>query len=115
MIKKAEDADGLSAHQGRERILARFRPEILSDFNRILVLPRQTGKLEFGRRAGGQVVAGSAGGQSVTDLVYDRSTFGYRSVSFYGSINWNLSNSSVNWFICWKSIFLFSVLILHQG
>ncbi len=38
MIKKAEDADGLSAHQGRERILARFRPERLSDFNRIFVL-----------------------------------------------------------------------------
>ena len=37
VIKKAEDADGLAAHQGRERILARFRPKRLSDFNRILV------------------------------------------------------------------------------
>lgn len=43
MIKKAEDADGLAAHQGRECILARFRPEILSDFNRILVLFRLFG------------------------------------------------------------------------
>jgi len=24
--EKADDADGLAAHQGRERILARFRP-----------------------------------------------------------------------------------------
>ena len=37
-IKKAEDADGLSAHQGRERISARFRPERLSGFDWRLVL-----------------------------------------------------------------------------
>ena len=48
------------------------------------------GKLEFARRAGGQVVAGSAGSQAVTNVVCCRFTFGYRSVSFYGSINWNL-------------------------
>ena len=71
-------------------------------------------ELEFARRAGGQVVAGSAGGQAVTNvvccrfafgyrsvsagsprqvvtnLVYDRSAFEYRSVSFYGTTNWNL-------------------------
>ena len=47
-------------------------------------------ELEFARRAGSQVVAGSAGRQAVTIPVYNRSAFGYRSVSCYGSINWNL-------------------------
>ena len=42
------------------------------------------------RRAGGQVVAGSAGSQAVTNVVCCRFTFGYRSVSLRGSINWNL-------------------------
>ena len=50
-------------------------------------------ELEFARRAGSQVVAESASRQAVTIPVYIRSAFGYRSVSFYGSINWNLANS----------------------
>ena len=45
---------------------------------------------EVGPQGGSHVVAGSAGGQAVTNLVCYRSAFGYRSVSFYGSINWNL-------------------------
>ena len=36
------------------------------------------------------VPPGRARTQAVTNLVCHRSAFGYRSVSFYGSINWNL-------------------------
>ena len=49
-------------------------------------------KLEFARRAGGQVVAGSAGGQVVRQICVVVSAL-TRSVSLCGSINWYLTNS----------------------
>ena len=52
------------------------------------------------RRAGGQVVAGSAGSQAVTNVVCCRFTFGYRSVSLCGTANSNFS-------VYWVSIYTF--------
>ena len=39
----------------------------------VIVFHKRIVLLEFAHRAGGQVVAGSAGGQAVTNLVCDRS------------------------------------------
>ena len=39
----------------------------------VIVFQKRIVLLEFAHRAGGQVVAGSAGGQAVTNLVCDRS------------------------------------------
>ena len=44
-------------------------------------------------RAGSQVVAGSAGGQVVREICVVVSAL-RRSVSLYGSINWNLADKS---------------------
>ena len=72
-------------------------------FNELIVI------LEFARRAGGQVVAGSAGGQAVTNVVYCRFAFGYRSVSFYGSINWNLARRAGGQVVRKKCVVVFAL------